>query len=150
LRVQHGNLRLGGRRRAGAPLRGRPLSLARAQPRGKPASPAAPEAARRHRQAVCTVPVIALLPWILFIGLVLVLLALDLGVFNRDPHEVSIRESLIWTAVWITIALLFGVFIYYACQHHWFGIGLAVGLELDGKTAALQYLTGYVIEKSLS
>lgn len=93
---------------------------------------------------------ITILPWILFIGFVLVMLALDLGVFNRDPHAVSIRESLAWTAIWIAMALSFGVFVYFAYERHWLGIGEAVGLDLGGRKAALQYLTGYVIEKSLS
>jgi tellurite resistance protein TerC len=90
------------------------------------------------------------LPWILFIGLVLALLALDLGVFNREAHVVSVRESLAWTAIWIAIALGFAGVVYGGYERHWWGLGHAIGHELDGKTAALQYVTGYVIEKSLS
>lgn len=92
----------------------------------------------------------AVIPWIAFIALVLVMLALDLGVFNRTPHRVSIRESLIWTGVWIATAMLFNVFVYYAYDHHWFGIGERVGIDLGGRAAAVQFFTGYVIEKSLS
>jgi tellurite resistance protein TerC len=61
-------------------------------------------------------------------------LALDLGVFHRDAHVVSTREALAWTSVWVTLALLFG-------------IGLFV---VRGPTTAIEYLTGYVIEYSLS
>ena len=72
--------------------------------------------------------------WILFNAFVLVLLALDLGVFHRDAHAVSMREAGIWSVVWISIALLFNL-----------GIYLWVGPH-----EALQFLTGYLIEKSLS
>lgn len=65
---------------------------------------------------------------------VLLMLALDLGVFHRKSHEVSVREALIWTGVWITLAMLFNLFIFY----HF------------GKEKAIEYFTGYVIEKSLS
>ena len=94
-----------------------------------------------------------------FIGLVFVFLALDLGVFHRDAHEVSMRESLAWSAVWLTCGLSFTGFVYFAYQHHWLGLGLetpqyAAGAivlgEVTGATAAIQYLTGYVVEKSLA
>ena len=94
-----------------------------------------------------------------FIGLVFVFLALDLGVFHRDAHEVSMKESLAWSAVWLTCGLSFTGFVYFAYQHHWLGLGLetpqyAAGAivlgEVTGATAAIQYLTGYVVEKSLA
>ena len=50
--------------------------------------------------------------YLAFVGLVLVLLSVDLGVFHRKAHAVSFRESAIWSAVWITLALLFNVFLY--------------------------------------
>jgi len=69
-----------------------------------------------------------------FILFVLLMLAVDLGVFNREPHKISIRESLIWSGVWIGLSLLF-----------------AVGLwHFEGSEPALKYLSGYLIEKSLS
>lgn len=88
--------------------------------------------------------------WIGFILFVLAMLALDLGVFNRRLHAPSIREALAWTAVWIVIALLFNVGIYFLYEHHVLGIGLHIGNDTDGWTAAVQFLTGYVLEKSLS
>src|SRR5262245_44222885 len=72
--------------------------------------------------------------WAVFIGFVLGMLALDLGVFHRQAHEVRPKEAAIWTAVWVALALLFAA-------------GLAV---FQGKAAGLTFLTGYVIEQSLS
>ncbi len=72
--------------------------------------------------------------WGVFSLLILGMLALDLGIFRKDDHEVTLRESLLWTAVWIVLGLLFGVFVY-----------LTMGLE-----AGLAYWAGYLIEKSLS
>ncbi len=72
--------------------------------------------------------------WIGFTALVLVLLALDLFVFNRKAHEVKIREALAWSAFWIGMSLTFNLGIYF-----WFG-----------SERALEFLTGYVIEKALS
>ncbi len=72
--------------------------------------------------------------WVGFTFFVLGMLVLDLGVFNRKTHTVSIKEALIWSLVWITLALVFNV-----------GLFFFVGSE-----AALQFFTGYLIEKSLS
>jgi tellurite resistance protein TerC len=92
--------------------------------------------------------------WSGFIGFVLLMLALDLGIFHRHAHVVSIREALTWSAVWILLGLAFSVFIYYGYEEHWFGLGNAPdavdGFINDGKTAAVKYLTGYIVEKSLS
>jgi tellurite resistance protein TerC len=94
-----------------------------------------------------------------FIALVMVFLALDLGVFHREAHEVSMKESIIWSSIWLACGVSFTAFIYYAYQHHWLGLGLdtpvyAGGVivlsEVSGATAAIQYLTGYVVEKSLA
>jgi tellurite resistance protein TerC len=104
--------------------------------------------------------------WIGFIVFVLFVLALDLGVFHRKAHAVSMKEALGWSAVWIALGLSFSVFIYFGYEHHWTGLGkspdgvhvvdtMAVSAddplgELDGGEATVKYLTGYVIEKSLS
>jgi tellurite resistance protein TerC len=94
-----------------------------------------------------------------FIAIVLIFLALDLGVFHREAHVVSMKESLAWSAVWLTCGIAFTGFVYAAYQHHWLDLGLATPVyhnggiilgEVDGRTAALQYLTGYVVEKSLA
>jgi tellurite resistance protein TerC len=72
--------------------------------------------------------------WIGFTAFVLVMLALDLGVFHRKAHEVGFREALTWSLVWIGLALAFNAWIFLR-------FGSAKGLE---------FLTGYLIEKSLS
>ncbi len=72
--------------------------------------------------------------WIGFNVAVLLLLALDLGVINRRAHEISIREAVVWSAVWVALSLGFCLWIYGA----------------HGREPALQFLTGYLIEKSLS
>lgn len=72
--------------------------------------------------------------WVGFNVFVLIMLGLDLGVFHRKSHEVSLKEALIWTGVWVTLALVFNVFIYYYFDEEF----------------AVQFLTGYLIEKSLS
>jgi tellurite resistance protein TerC len=92
--------------------------------------------------------------WIAFIAFVLLMLALDLGVFHRKAHVVSVKEALAWSAVWITMGLAFAVFVYFAYDGQWFGLGTVAdavdGLMNDGATATEKYLTGYVVEKSLS
>lgn len=72
--------------------------------------------------------------WIGFTTFVLAMLALDLGVFHRKAHAVSLREALVWTLVWIGLALVFNA-------------GVYVGF---GPERALEFLTGYLIEKALS
>jgi len=69
-----------------------------------------------------------------FILLVLFLLALDLGIFNRTPHVVKVSEAIGWTAFWISLAMAFNVFVYYE----------------KGPTAAGEFLAGYLLEQSLS
>lgn len=75
-----------------------------------------------------------LLVWIGFNVFVLAMLALDLGVFHHDDHEVSAREAAIWTVVWILMAVAFGGVLFF-----W-----------KGSEVATQYFTGYLIEKALS
>ncbi len=92
--------------------------------------------------------------WAGFIVFVLLLLGLDLGVFHRKAHVVSVREALGWSAVWISLGLAFAVFVYYGYEGQWVGLGVGVdaadGLVNDGATATQKYLTGYIVEKSLS
>ncbi len=72
--------------------------------------------------------------WAGFTAFVLLMLALDLGVFHRRPHAVSIREATIWSAVWVTLAMIFNAGLYH----------------FRGAEPAVQFFTGYLIEKSLS
>lgn len=92
--------------------------------------------------------------WLIFIAFVLLMLALDLGVFHRHSHVVGFKEALGWSGVWITMGLSFAVLVYYAYELHWFGLGLAVDAVDSaintGSLASTKYLTAYVVEKSLS
>jgi tellurite resistance protein TerC len=92
--------------------------------------------------------------WVGFIVFVLLMLALDLGVFHRHAHVVTVKEAVGWSAVWITLGLAFSVFVYFGYENRWLGLGASPdavdGLTNDGATAAIKYLTGYVVEKSLS
>lgn len=97
-----------------------------------------------------------------FIALVLVLLALDLGVFHRKASVISTKAALGWSAFWIAVGLSFVVFVYFGYEAHWLGLGLTpdftsagtvidgVTVYNDGSSAAIKYLTGYVVEKSLA
>jgi len=92
--------------------------------------------------------------WCGFILLVLALLALDLGLFHREAHVVTTSEALRWSAVWISLGLTFSVFVYFGYENQWQGLGTSPdpvdGERLDGTSAVVKYLAGYVIEKSLS
>ena len=92
--------------------------------------------------------------WIGFIVFILLLLALDLGVFHRKAHVVRVKEALVWSAIWITMGLSFSAFVYFGYENHWLGLGNTVdavdGQINDGSSATMKYLTGYVVEKSLS
>jgi tellurite resistance protein TerC len=92
--------------------------------------------------------------WVGFIVFVLLMLALDLGVFHRKSRVVSVREALGWSAFWICMSLSFAVFVYFAYAAQWFGLGTVVdavdGLTNSGATATQKYLTGYIVEWSLS
>lgn len=83
--------------------------------------------------------------WVGFFALVFILLALDLGVFHRNPHAISTKEALSWTAVWVAVALLFNVGIYFIYEHGWYA-----SEEMSGKDAAVRFFTAYLIEKMLS
>jgi tellurite resistance protein TerC len=103
----------------------------------------------------------------LFLGLVALFLALDLGVFHRDAREVSMKEAATWSVVWLACGLSFALFVYFGYEHHWLGLGLdtpiyaareavaaggalIVSGDVSGAEAAQQYLAGYVVEKSLA
>jgi tellurite resistance protein TerC len=86
---------------------------------------------------------------------VLVLLALDLGVFHKKAHEVSFKESSIWTTIWISLALVFNYLFYLYAQWRFTTDEKYLSIsgfdpEAQAKTSALEFLTGFVIEKSLA
>ena len=84
--------------------------------------------------------------WIIFIALILVFLALDLGVFNKENHVIKTKEASIWTGVWVSIALSFSGVIYWLFANEM----VANPTELTPNNAVLKYVTGYLIELSLS
>ena len=106
--------------------------------------------------------------WTGFFVFVLAMLALDLGVFHRHAHAVSVKEALAWSAVWVTLSLLFSVFVYLAYANHWGDLGLYAASDPAARSAddalqaadqllpqtpiqaAVMYLTGYIFEYSLS
>ncbi len=84
--------------------------------------------------------------WIFFILAVLIFLALDLGVFNKTPHVISSKEAGIWTAVWVTLSFAFSGVIYWLYQSNY----IANPDQLKPAEASIKFLTGYLIELSLS
>lgn len=94
------------------------------------------------------------LVWTGFVLFVIFLLLLDLGVINRRPHVIALREALLWSAVWIAIGIGFSLVIYDGYAHHRLGLGVTPdavdGRMNDGPSAAAKYLTGYILEKALS
>jgi tellurite resistance protein TerC len=82
--------------------------------------------------------------WVAFNVFVLGMLALDLGVFHRHAHAVSVKEATWWSVVWIGLALVFNAAIYFYWEQIW------PASEYTNSEAALAFLTGYLIEKSLS
>lgn len=88
--------------------------------------------------------------WIGFNLFVIAFLAFDLGFFHRESTAIGIREALIWTSVCVGMALSFGVLVYFIYEYHILDMGLSGKLDLSGGQASLQYLTGYLIELSLS
>jgi tellurite resistance protein TerC len=90
-----------------------------------------------------------------FILFVLVILALDLGVFHKKAHEVSFKEASIWTGVWISLALVFNYLFYLYCRYQFthdpFYTSMAdFNPDKQAVSSALEFLTGFVIEKTLA
>ncbi len=90
-----------------------------------------------------------------FVFFVLVMLALDLGVFHRKAHEVSFKEASIWTTVWISLALVFNYLFYLYAKHEFATNERFLAIpgfdpEAQASTTALEFLTGFVVEKSLA
>ncbi|HVH40193.1 MAG TPA: TerC family protein [Gemmatimonadaceae bacterium] len=92
--------------------------------------------------------------WSGFFAFIFIVLALDLGVFNRKAHSPSLKEAMVFTAATVAMACGFAAFLYFAYNGHWLGLGshrdAVDGLVNDGRLAAVKFLTGYVVELSLS
>jgi tellurite resistance protein TerC len=84
--------------------------------------------------------------WIIFFTLIFIILALDLGVFNKTPHIISTKEASKWTAIWVTVSLLFSSVIYWL-----YGTSYVENPNnLKPAVASMKFITGYLIELSLS
>lgn len=87
-----------------------------------------------------------MLVWGLFIIGILIFLALDLGVFNKNPHVISVKEASVWTGIWVTLSILFSGVIYWLYKE-----GYIANIDsLEPLDASIKYITGYFIELSLS
>lgn len=84
--------------------------------------------------------------WICFIIAILLFLALDLGVFNKTPHIISTKEASKWTGIWVTMSFLFSGVVYWLYSNNY----VANPDELKPLAASIKFITGYLIELSLS
>lgn len=90
-----------------------------------------------------------------FTAFVVVVLALDLGVFHKKAHEVSFKEASVWTGIWISLALIFNYLFYLYAKHQFSTHERYTSIpgfdaESEAKNSALEFLTGFVVEKSLA
>ncbi|MES2615618.1 MAG: TerC/Alx family metal homeostasis membrane protein [Bdellovibrionota bacterium] len=100
--------------------------------------------------------------YLIFIIFIFVILFLDLGIFNRKDHVVSVKEALIWSCVWIILAIAFNLFFYFYAtgkstewylEHIWAipkGMTAQTAGAIEGKNSGLEFLAGYIIEKTLA
>ena len=87
-----------------------------------------------------------MLVWIIFISAILAFMVVDLGVFNRKAHVISLREATTWTLIWVSVALAFSGVIYLLYKN-----AIVNNIDsLNPETAVIKYITGYLIELSLS
>lgn len=84
--------------------------------------------------------------WIIFLTAVFIFLALDLGVFNKTPHVISSKEAGKWTAIWVALSFMFSGVVYWLYSTNY----IANPDNLKPAAAAIKYITGYLIELSLS
>ncbi|ADE16624.1 Integral membrane protein TerC [Nitrosococcus halophilus Nc 4] len=88
--------------------------------------------------------------WIGVIALIIGLLVLDLVILNRGARMVCVKEALVWTMTWVVLALCFNVFVYFLYENNWLGWSDVASHDFSGQQAAVQFLTGFLMEKSLS
>jgi tellurite resistance protein TerC len=84
--------------------------------------------------------------WVLFLAAIFFFLALDLSVFNKNPHIISSKETGIWTAIWVTISFIFSGVIYWIYANNY----IENPSNLSPTLASIKFITGYLIELSLS
>jgi tellurite resistance protein TerC len=88
--------------------------------------------------------------WLGFLALIVGLLVFDLYFVNRDAHVIPMRTALGWTTFYAVLAVSFGGFVYLLFRNGWAGAGSAFGQGLSAEQATVQYLTGWLLEQSLS
>ncbi|MBC7370549.1 MAG: TerC family protein [Bdellovibrionaceae bacterium] len=93
--------------------------------------------------------------YVIFIVFVLAILALDLGVFHKNAHEVSFKEASLWTTAWISLSLVFNYLFYLYSQYRFTNFEPYISIQgfdpdVQAKNSALEFLTGFVVEKSLA
>jgi len=88
--------------------------------------------------------------WLGFFAIFIGVLALDLGVLHREAKAMRVRQALGWTVVWIIVALSFAGLVYGVYEYQWFGWHAFGEDPPDGAEAAIQFVTGYLLEWSLS
>src|SRR5678815_5912019 len=89
------------------------------------------------------------LVWAAFLALFLTLLVLDLSVLHREATEMSVRQALFWTLIWVSVALSFTAAVYGLYEHRWLSFDPGPGV-VSGTDAVVQFVTGYLLEWSLS
>lgn len=87
-----------------------------------------------------------MLVWVIFLLAIIFFLALDLGVFNKNPHIISSKEAGIWTGIWVTLSFIFSGIIFWIYKNGF----IANPSNLTPTMASVKYITGYLIELSLS
>lgn len=85
--------------------------------------------------------------WVLFLIMIAIFLAMDLGIFNKEAHEITYKEATKWTIAWSTLGVLFSGMIYLIYSNQWIEVNQHTASPFE---ASIQYLTGYIIELTLS
>lgn len=97
-------------------------------------------------ETIIFVKIELMIVWIIFIATIVLFLALDLGVFNKTPHIISSKEAGIWTAVWVTLSFAFSGVVNWLYSNQY----IANPTGIKPSVATIKYITGYLIELSLS
>lgn len=84
--------------------------------------------------------------WVLFFVIIFAILALDLGIFNKTPHDIKPKEAAFWTSIWVSLSFLFSFVIHWLYNNEY----IANPEGLKPTVAAMKFITGYLIELSLS
>ncbi|MGE0623171.1 MAG: TerC/Alx family metal homeostasis membrane protein [Pseudomonadales bacterium] len=91
-----------------------------------------------------------LIIWLSFVAGITALVILDLTVLHRRAEVMSLKKALAYWAGWVSLAAVFNIYIYFLYENNWLGWGVSSILDLNGREASVRFLTGYLIELSLS